>query len=133
MKLPQIKRLLIDDFVSEKKWITPLFLTLNTFMESIVGGLNKALTVNDNMSGSIQTITLNSVPSQSSPYSFAWKQVAPKVVLVGNVTSDSGLVLTSAIQVQFAYSNGQISITNVVGCTPTNTNQHYLTLLILCN
>lgn len=144
-QLPQVRRLQVEDFASEKKWISPLLLVLNSFMETVFGALNKALTIADNMSGDVKTIILSNVPTPSTmggangPTSVAWgKPNLPKAVLVANVEQLSGsplaastFTLATAVQVQFQMStdNKSLQIIGVAGITPTQTTQYRLTLV----
>lgn len=144
-KLPQIRRLLIEDFASEKKWISPLLLVLNSFMEGVVNALTRSLTIIDNMSGDVKTVTLSNVPTPSTtggangPTSVTWsKSSLPTCVLVANVQQLTGsplaaatFTLAAAVQVQFQMSqdNKSLQIIGVTGITPTQTTQYRLTLV----
>jgi len=143
--LPQLRRLLVEQFPGQKAWIGSLFTVLNAFMEAVVGALNKSLTIVDNMSGDVKYVTLSNVPTPSTangavgPTSVAWtKRSLPIAVLVANVQQLSGaplaaqtFALANAIQVQFAMSqdNKSLQITGVAGVTPTQAIQYRLTLI----
>lgn len=133
--LPPIRRLYLEDYASQKGWIGPFLLTLNTFMTSVVSALTKNLTFVENTTSDLKIVTLSTVPTASSPVSIAWsKPNAPVAVLVGNVRpSTSTLVLTNAVGIQWAMSSsgGALEITNVVGITPTQTDQYTLTLVCI--
>ena len=125
-KIPQIRRLIAEDFAEQKAWIRPLFLVLNQFMETVVTGLNRTLTLKENMAADIITVTLSSVPSANSPLVVAWSLPKPPVaLLIGNVT---GTTLTTAASIQWAYETS-LQITNLVGCTPTAAAPVTLTLV----
>lgn len=133
-QLPQLRRLLVEDFKNEKKWIGPLFLTVNNFMESVVNAFNKSLTLIDNTTSDIKTLTLSSVPSASSPAAIKWtKTNSPISVLVGNVvlTAGGAFSLTTAVQVQWAMSGTSLQITGLTGITPTSAVQYDLTLICI--
>lgn len=133
--LPPIRKLYLEDYSSQKSWIGPLILILNTFMSATVSALTKNLTLIDNTTSDIKTITLNSVPTTTTPSSVAWtKMQLPIAVLVGNVILlNQILTLSSAVQVQWQMnsSNNALQITNVAGITPTQMNQYQLTLICI--
>ena len=134
--LPPLRRLLLDDFKSQKSWLGPLLLIINNFAESVVNALDKSLTIGQNSTGDFKTITLSSVPTASAPASVAWsKKAIPIAVFVGNCVQSSGaaFTLTNAVQVQWSMSSDgkSLQLTNVVGITPSTTTNYILTLLCL--
>lgn len=133
--LPPIRKLYLEDYSTQKSWIGPLLIILNTFMSSVVSALTKQLTLIDNTTSDIKTVTLAGVPTSTAPVSVSWtKQLTPIAVIVGNVKLTSGsFTLSSAVSVQWAMSqdNRSLQITNVVGITPTQTNQYVLTLVCI--
>lgn len=145
--LPPIRRLQIEDFKDQKGWIGPLVVIVNNFMESVVSALNKRLSVIENTTSDIKSVTLSSVPTPSSvggavgPTFISWtKGAAPKAVLVGDVVQLTGnplqvtaFTLAAAVQVQWAMSpdGKSIQITGVAGITPSSQTQYVLTLLCI--
>lgn len=132
-RIPQIRRLVIEDFQVAKKWIGPLFQILNVFMEAVVSAFNKNLTIKDNLAADIKTVTLTSPPSDSSPAAVSWSLASPPIaLLIGNVTRvDGGLltIVTTAVQVQWRFGPSGLQLTKVVGITPSSTDQYTLTIL----
>ena len=123
--LPQIRRLMVDDFKNQKEWIRPLFYVLNQFMEATINALNHGLTLNANCAASIVTVNLTTVPTASSPVSVPWNlQTQPTAIHIGNI---AGATITAAVEIQWTYNAG-LKITNLVGVTPTNTAPITLTL-----
>lgn len=133
--LPPIRKLYLEDFPSQKTWISPFLLTMNQFMTTVVTALSKGITLVDNTTSDIKYITLNSVPTADAPASVAWtKTQIPIAVLVGNIQTTSGTpVLTNAVQIQWAMSssNSSLQITNVIGITPSDTEKYVLTLVCI--
>jgi len=137
----------VEDFASQRKWISPLLLILNSFVEAVVNVLNKGLTLVDNSTSDIKTVTLSNVPTPTTdagavgPTIIAWaKPLPPVAILVGKVLQVSGsppaiqvFTLASAVQVSFAMAsdNKSIHITGVAGITPTQTTQYVLTLICI--
>jgi len=134
-QLPQIRRLLVEDFMDQKDWISKLFTPLNTFMESVYAILNSGITVKDNMIGDVQTIDIGYMPTVAVNYPLRWdKKVAPKAIIVGNATKKSTIdeTLTHAVAVQWKYDfQAGLRLVNIVGITPTNTDHYLLTLVII--
>lgn len=145
--LPPLRRLLIEDFPDQKKWIGPLLLVVNNFFEAVVGALNKSLSIVQNTTSDLKAVVLSNVPTPNTsggaagPTSVAWsKNSAPVAVLVGNVTQFTGnplqattFTLSSAVQVQWSMSQDgkSLQITGVAGITPSSSTQYALTLICI--
>lgn len=130
--LPQIRRLLVEDFPTQKKWIDPLLVIFNTFTESVVDALNKNLTIKDNTTGDILKMTF----SGTLPVSAAWsKNLPPTAVHVGNVQRTDGttVTITNAVGILWAMSSDgkSVQVTSLVGITPSTSAQYVLTLVCL--
>ncbi len=146
--LPPIRRLLVDDFPTQKNWIGPLLLTFNSFTEAVVNSLSAGLSLIDNTTSDVKTVQLANIPTPTTtggatgPTVLKWTKAAPPVaVLVGNVVNltgsptvaNAGYVLTNAVQVQWSMdSTGKyLKIVGVVGITPTQASQFLLTLVCI--
>ncbi len=133
--LPPIRKFYIEDFASQKSWIGPFLIILNSFMSAVIDALTKGLTLADNSTSDIRYVTLTSVPTLTAPTSILWsKPMAPIAIMVGNIRLNTGdFTLADAVQVQYKMSpsNTAIQITNVVGITPTSTAQYTLTLICI--
>lgn len=134
--LPPIRKLYIEDYTSQKSWIGPFLIVMNTFMTTVVSALTKNLTLVDNTTSDLKYIQLSSVPTTTAPANVAWtKQIIPIAVLVGNIRLSTGaaVTLSAAVQVQWQMSsdNKSLQITNIVGVTPTATSQYILTLVCI--
>ena len=130
--LPQIRRFLVEDFVSQKDWIAKLFTPLNNFMDGTVNTFNRGITLRDNLAADIKIVTLDSVPSAAIPFPVAWTlKSGPISVHVGNVINAdySALVLTAPVYVQWAYDSKGFRLTNLIGVTPTKTVKTTITLV----
>lgn len=131
-KLPQLRKLLLEDFKTQKAWIQPLLLVVNNFMEAVVSSLNRNLTIAENTTGQVDTVTLDG----TWPVSFAWKGMrTPIALLIGNVQRADGTSFTlgAAVQVQWAMSsdNKSVQLSGVTGITPSGTAQYFLTIISL--
>lgn len=133
--LPAIRKFYIEDYPSQKDWIGPFILTLNTFTQAVVNALTKSLTVVENTTSDIKQITLAAVPSAAAPASIAWpKPMNPVAVIVGNCTLKTGIfTISTAVQVQWQMSqtSSSLQIIGVTGITPTPTAQYVLTLVCI--
>lgn len=134
--LPPIRKLYIEDYASQKSWIGPFLIVMNTFMTTVVSALTKNLTLVDNTTSDIKYIQLSGIPTATAPVSVAWtKSIIPSSVLIGNIRLSTGasFTLSSAVQVQWQMSsdNKSLQITNIVGVTPAATSQYILTLVCI--
>jgi hypothetical protein len=134
--LPPIRKLNIEDYASQKGWIGPFLIVMNTFMTTVVSALSKNLTIIDNTTSDIKYMTLSGVPTSTAPVSVAWtKNIIPIAVMLGNIRLASGapLTLSSAAQIQWQMSqdNKSLQVTNIVGVTPTSSTQYVLTLVCI--
>jgi len=133
-KLPQVRRLMVEDFIEQKDWIANLFTPLNIFMEQTYQVLNRGINLKDNIQGDIQTVTIGFIPTVAAPLTLAWSlPTKPQAIHVGQVTrkDKADFTLTAAVQVQWKYdSKVGLRLVNVVGITPTNASQYDLTLII---
>ena len=126
--IPQIRRLVAEDFPQQKSWIRPMFQILNLFMESIVTSINRKLTIRGNMAADMQSVTLYSAPSAANPFPLQWQLTeTPASILIGGI---SGVTISAAVSLQWSYDNKGLNITNLIGVTPTNTAPITLQLVI---
>ncbi len=128
-KLPAINRLVTEDFPDQKKWVGRLLQPLNQFMESVYAGLNKGLTLRDNLAADVLTVDVDG----AFPVKLAWRLTAkPIAVLVGDVQrSDGGtFALSGAPGLRWSFNqSAQLQIDEVTGVTPTSTTRYKFTLI----
>ena len=90
-QLPKLSRFQTEDFQKDqRKWIGKLLQPLNSFMQSVVSGLDRNLTVNQNMQGEIKSLNVRGGGEVKFKYSATQR---PAVVLVGRVIDKTGVVL----------------------------------------
>jgi hypothetical protein len=148
MQLPPIRRLTVQDYVSQQGWIGPLLQNLNNFSDAVYNIFNKNIDLNNNSTGAISSVTITAVPTPNSPVNIAWaKTGTPSAVLIGNIQqrnlsknnslTQSGAVLSTAVSIEWQYVQGtvahpgnKVSITNLVGVVPTGTLNIILTVVI---
>lgn len=120
MIIPTLKRLIVEDFPSQKSWIDKLIQPLNTFFEGISSALSKGLTFSDNFDGDIRTIETSGV----YPIKLAWtRRNRPKAVWVVDWSAKSGSTptISSAVQVQWSNgTDGSLQIDTIVGISPSS-------------
>jgi len=119
MIIPPLKRLVVEDFTSQKGWIDKLIQPLNQFFEGISTALGKGLTIGDNFDGEVRSFeTVNTYPIK-----LAWtRKNRPRAVWVVDWAAKSGATptITAAVQVQWSNaSDGSLQIDKVVGISPT--------------
>ena len=57
MKLPSLKKILREDLKDAPDWINPVIDVTNNFMENLYGGLNKNITLTENVACFVKEIT----------------------------------------------------------------------------
>lgn len=129
---PPLRRLRVEEYPKQKDWISSLLLILNNFMEITVGAFDKGITIIENTTSDVKTVSF----AGTYPVSVAWtKKSVPRVVVVGDVERVDGATFTlaSAVQVQWNMSSDgkSLQISAVVGLTPSPTDQYNLTLLCI--
>lgn len=131
-KLPQIKRLVTEDFMDQKSWISRLFMPLNTFMESVITAFNRNLTLTENLSADIKTVLFTTVPTGTSPVNVAWTlKHAPVAIMIGQISrlDAAAFTLTVAPAIQWSWTTSGLQITNLIGVTPSSAVPYNLTLV----
>lgn len=116
-QVPQVKRLLIEDFPDQADWIGPLLQNLNIFIEEVTASLNKSLTLTDNLRATVRELD---VVGGSYPVSF--RQTFPGKCLglwVVNAFENtaSPAVLTSAVWADWEQKDNNLIINNLSGLT----------------
>ncbi len=107
MRLPSISRIVVDQLPKDvQKWIGLVVDPLNSFMLTIKNGLNKGITINDNLSGAVKTVT---VSGNSVEFTYESSR-APKAVIVGNVVCTSSWT-------PVAWSHTWNYSTGIINCT----------------
>lgn len=128
MRLPQTVRIITEDLPSEvTKWVGKLVEPLNNFMLTMRNGLNKGVTVNDNMSGSVKSYSVT-----GNTLTFEYKSArAPKIVLLGgwvDLTTPTWTPTTLPGICKWSYANERVECT-FLGLE--STHRYSITLLIL--
>ena len=110
MKLPSFTRIILEDLSKEaQKLVGPIVAPLNSFMLSIRNGLDKGLTINDNLSGALKIVTVN-----NNVVNFSYPSTRlPKAVMLGGWTntSDSTWTPTTGISLSWYYSQQSVYVT----------------------
>lgn len=100
MKLPSFTRIILEDLSTQAaKLVGPIVAPLNNFMLTIKNGLDKGLTINDNLSGALKIVTTtNNTVNLSYP-----SNRLPKAVILGGWTdtTDGSWVPKAGFQVSF--------------------------------
>ena len=112
MKLPTFTRIIREDMPFKvQKWIDKLISPLNSFMLTVRNGLNKGMTINDNMAGAIKKVLV-----RGNAVEFAYKSTrVPQAVIVGywrDVTSASWTPTTAKIE-HSDYADGASPVVTV--------------------
>lgn len=67
MRLPPIKRLSVEDFKGQEKWIGKLLTPLNQIFQSLSGGLQHNLTFTENIASQLISVRFNNNSAELSP------------------------------------------------------------------
>ena len=135
-KIPAIKKLSKEDFPKvDEKFIN----ALNQILEAQYTALNRGLTIKDNVSGDVLTLTIEKgrTISVSNPLKVSWSlKTAPVAVWVGSISKSNstttGATYAPSIEWYYDSSGKQICIPKVFGITNPDTNATYsLTLLAI--
>jgi len=123
-------KLTLEDFKEQREWIGPLFSILNGFTGDLVAALNNGLTVEDNLRQEIKEIKFKN-SSSDYPVKFKAKfNLNPKgmypIYFYNNTLSAYS---TQTPWVEWSYSDGLISISNVSGLTADS--QYTIRLLVV--
>lgn len=128
MKLPSFTRIIMEDLPTEvQKWVDKLVNPINSFMLTIRTGLNKNLTINENLSGAIKTVLVIN-GAVSFRYTSSRK---PTALLVGKWynKTDNTWTPTTGIDVSWSYNGIDTITATFYGLE--NTNDYNITLVIL--
>jgi hypothetical protein len=133
-EIPQIRRLLVEDFMEQKDWISKLFIPLNNFMDGTFGTLNRGVTLRQNMAADLKVVTVNRVPTAADYIGLPWSIPQKPISLhIGRIvrTDNTAVVLANAVQVQWEYDSSKgLRLINLIGITPTATATYDLTIAI---
>lgn len=134
-RLPEIRRLMVEDFLDQKEWIGALFSPINLFQDGVISALNKGISIRDKVAGDIIRQTATKSPTDSDIIILPWnpKLGQPVAIYIGDVKRVDGnpFVAASAFGLQWKYvSSVGIAVTNLLGVTPSNDNKYLITYVI---
>ena len=133
-KLPQVRRLLVEDFLEQKDWISKLFNPLNTFMDGVISVMTRGITLRDNCAADIISSIAYKAPTEADPIILPWSLSQRPVSLhVGNIVRTDGdtTTLSAASGVQWKYDGKKgLQITKIFGVTPSMTDKYTITYVI---
>jgi hypothetical protein len=141
MRVPSVKRILTETF-PDVKWIGALLEPINRFFEEVARGLNKQLTITENMDGIVKKLRIDG----TYPVTFKWERAAlPTVALIGKVArTNGGDVVThlyddtgtverrSAVSLDWDFtSDGYVRVKEVLGLAASNSTPYEVTIIVL--
>ena len=133
MKLPNWKRLYENDFEAQfKKLVSQLAASINIGMENLYGALNNNISLKDNISCTVKTLSLevNAVGTPTSTTTFQLDKsgtVLGITVLKATNLTDSSIYPSSGIFVSWTQTQTGILINNITGL---QSNQNYQLTLV---
>ena len=130
-KLPPIKRLAIEDFLSQKSWIGTMLYPINLFFTVVVAALDHGLTFTDNLSAVVKSIDTTGV----YPLYFSWTLKSKPVGLWAVKAYESKTThvnFTTAYSVDWEYTpDNQVKINGFPGLTATATAPMTVTVIAI--
>lgn len=115
-RLPSLKRLSVEQYPSEKKWIGRLFSSLNSFFTQVYLTLNGNIEFGSNIKAQIKEFTFD-VDNTPYPVKFVSDIGKPQGLVVISVSEIAGnpSPVTSAVYIDWSYSSGFVYINNITG------------------
>lgn len=129
-KVPTVRRLVVEDFPDQKKWIGRLFDILNTFIINVVQGLSNQLTISENMLAQVDRVRVRTALSYTAdadlgqyaelfePAKYAVRfRGTPVFVILGSCVEVAGnkVVNFHGTTVDWSYQDGVVTINAVSG------------------
>lgn len=111
-KVPPIRRLLIEDFPSEKSWIGKLFEILNSFIITTVNGLTSQLTIRENMLAQIDVVRVRT----NNGYTAG--DASPTLIFASFVDGDVNPGTDEITLTGHPFSTGEMSRLTTTGVLP---------------
>lgn len=125
MRLPNIKRILLEDFPTEQAWIGKLILPLNDFMQNVINIVNSNVSLKDNILSQTKVLKINGsttvtgdivAGSQTIFNPSSLVGLVPGLTAKGLAISSLGVTILSVFSTEFT----DTANTNAIG-TPTVT------------
>jgi len=137
MKLPQIQRILREDLREAPGWIDKLLNPLNQFLDSVYGGLNKNITIAENIDCQERTINFKTASDYVANNTFqeisfrrATRNKA-KGVLLGNIQIQDAYYrpILNAVSLQWVEIEGIIYIKYIAGLEDSTNYRVYVIVI----
>lgn len=125
-KLNVTKRIVTEDFDKEDQaLVSKLAFTLNSFFEQVAQGLNKNLTIEDNLNMEVKDVVLTvdalGIPTTTAAYQSSLRtKVRGHVILTARNLTDSTLYPTGAPFISYVQNEKLVTIQHVTGLQSGN-------------
>jgi hypothetical protein len=133
--LPPLKRFSAEDYADAPGWVSKFFYPLNLFLSSVYTALNNGLTFKENILSQVKVVSTDgTAPASGKPkLQFPWSFPAVKpigcLIISATDTSSSPSPITTALGIDWSYSQGFININNIAGLDAAKT--YSLTFLVI--
>lgn len=128
-QLPKQRKILVEDFPKQKDWLPKLLSPLNEFFEDVIRALNKGITFQENMAGSILTVNIDGV----FPLDLKWSQTSRPVAAWIGQCKEIGkdhVVFTDPLFLDWEMKDSQtFRILGIPGLSASSTNRYKLTIM----
>lgn len=121
MILPPIQRISREDVKGSPEWVNQLLTPLNIFLDTIYGGLNKGLTIRENLLSQIETVEVNAgATAVSNAKQFLLKMKAKPqhvIPLSYQVKGAADLTTGCGLSMTWNCDGTNVNITSISGLT----------------
>lgn len=133
MILPPIQRISREELKGSPDWVNQLLVPLNLFFDTVYGGLNRGLTIKENVLSQIETLQVNAgATAASNAKSFLLKMKAKPQHLIPlsyQVQNDADQTTGCALSMTWNCDGVNVNITSISGLT--NGSVYNLTVLLI--
>lgn len=125
--LTPFKRLLVEDFQTEKNWIGKLIVPLNDYLDNLSAAVKSNLSLRDNIAGQLNTLTVTEIP-----FEYRWTRADRPLGLIVIAARDvnSAAVGGLSLPAWTTTSSGNIQVTSMptFSTPPSSSNPYTVTI-----
>lgn len=120
MKLPDFRPLTRETFADvEEDWPEPLLKSVNTFQEQVFNGLNKQITLSDNIQSRVVELTFTTASDYTTNDTFQPLNIAltfkATAVFIAQLIAPNNAIITTAFTPCWYFTNSGISVKFISG------------------
>lgn len=123
--LPPIKRISKEDLREAPPWIDRLLTPLNLFFETVYAGLNRGITLEENLLCQIKTFQVKAgaaATNNTTSFPLTMKRLPQGLILLkASLVSGNYAPIAAAVYVEFTCDGVTVSITSITGLSNGST------------